>query len=80
MQEKEIISLETGERLGNVLDLEIDVDRGRITDIVIGSKNGFSGFFQKQEELSIPWNNIVTFGQDVILVKGIKTSSEQSKE
>lgn len=76
LQQKEIISLESGQRMGAVIDLEIDVDRGRITHIIVGTKNNFSNLFNKPEELIIPWSKIEIFGMDVILVKDVKLEDE----
>ncbi|WP_232824020.1 MULTISPECIES: YlmC/YmxH family sporulation protein [Paraliobacillus] len=69
MQVKEIIFVETGEKIGNIIDLEIDVDKGIITHVVIAMKNKMMGLFGKQEEVIIPWDHIVTVGSDVILIK-----------
>ncbi|WP_067838799.1 YlmC/YmxH family sporulation protein [Amphibacillus sediminis] len=69
LQTKEIVSIETGKRIGHIIDLEIDVDQGKITDIIIGARSGISQLFNKQSEYTIPWSNIVTFGDDVILIK-----------
>ncbi|WP_091494465.1 YlmC/YmxH family sporulation protein [Amphibacillus marinus] len=69
LQAKEIVSIATGERMGNVIDLEIDVEKGLILEIIIANRSGLSGIFQKQGESIIPWSHIVTFGNDVILVK-----------
>lgn len=69
MQVKEIILVGNGEKIGNIIDLEIDVDNGVITHIVIAMKNKMMGLFGKQEEVIIPWSHIVTVGADVILIK-----------
>ncbi|WLV25691.1 YlmC/YmxH family sporulation protein [Aciduricibacillus chroicocephali] len=68
MQALEIIAVEDGSRLGNVLDLEIDADRGQITALVVAEQSG-GGFFKKQEERLIQWEHILKIGSDVILVK-----------
>lgn len=69
LQVKEIISVENGEKLGYMTDLEIDVDRGRLLSIVIGGKGKMMGILGKDEEIVIPWNSILKIGADVILVK-----------
>ncbi|MBM7540495.1 YlmC/YmxH family sporulation protein [Amphibacillus cookii] len=68
LQTKQIVSMDTGARIGHVIDLEIDVETGLITDIIIGNRSSVSHIFQKQTEVIVPWKNIVTFGHDVILV------------
>ncbi|WP_407268050.1 YlmC/YmxH family sporulation protein [Radiobacillus sp. PE A8.2] len=69
LQIKEIIMMEDGRKLGNITDLEIDVDKGKILQLVIGARGKMMGLFGKEEEILIPWDNIVTIGSDVILVK-----------
>lgn len=69
LQVKEIISVENGEKLGHMTDLEIDVDRGKLLSIIIGGKGKMMGFLGKDEEILIPWDSILKIGEDVILVK-----------
>ncbi|MDC3416469.1 YlmC/YmxH family sporulation protein [Aquibacillus salsiterrae] len=69
LQIKDIIMMEDGRKVGNITDLEIDVDKGKILYLIIGTKGKVMGFFGKDEEVMIPWENIVTIGSDVILVK-----------
>lgn len=69
LQLKDIVVVEDGKKLGNITDLEIDVDKGKITSLVISLKGKMMGLFGKDEEVIIPWEHIVTIGADVILVK-----------
>lgn len=68
LQMKEIIVVNTGRRLGHLSDLEIDPHRGKIESIIINIKENNS-LFGRQEEILIPWNQIITIGTDVILVE-----------
>ncbi|WP_102027383.1 YlmC/YmxH family sporulation protein [Salirhabdus sp. Marseille-P4669] len=69
LQMKDIVAIEDGRKLGFISDLEIDVDRGYIVALIISLGGKMLGFFGKEEEVVIPWNNIVTIGADVILVR-----------
>jgi len=69
LQVKDIVSIENGKRLGYITDLEIDVDRGYIVALIVALKGKTLGLFGKEEEMIIPWNHIVTIGDDVILVR-----------
>ncbi|WP_226037947.1 YlmC/YmxH family sporulation protein [Aquibacillus saliphilus] len=69
LQIKDIIMVEDGKKLGNITDLDIDVDKGKVLYLVVGTKGKVMGLFGKEEELVIPWENIVTIGSDVILIK-----------
>ena len=64
----EVINLCGGERLGYPCELEIDLDCGQITTLIIPIDSGFS-FFGKKEEYVIPWSRIECIGEDAILVK-----------
>src|SRR5699024_9182647 len=72
LQMKEIIIVSNGRRLGHIDDLEIDVDLGKINSLIIFVKENDS-IFGKQEEVSIPWHQIVTIVTDIIIVIKGKT-------
>ncbi|WP_077622096.1 YlmC/YmxH family sporulation protein [Sediminibacillus massiliensis] len=69
LQMKDVILVEDGKRMGNIMDLEIDVDRGKILYLIIGIRGKMMGLFGKEEEIAVPWEHIVTIGSDVILIK-----------
>ncbi|MCA0983558.1 YlmC/YmxH family sporulation protein [Halobacillus yeomjeoni] len=81
LQMKDVIAMETGERLGYISDLDIDTQRGRLQGLVLQLKGKAMGLFGKEEELIIPWDQIVNIGTDVILVKksGYNKISNQQK-
>ncbi|BAU27504.1 YlmC/YmxH family sporulation protein [Aneurinibacillus soli] len=70
-QEKDVVNVVDGKNLGQVTDLEINLQIGRVEAIVVpGKGNGkFFGFFGGGEDITIPWRNIVKIGRDVILVR-----------
>ncbi|ASF39323.1 YlmC/YmxH family sporulation protein [Halobacillus halophilus] len=69
LQLKDVIAMETGERLGYISDLDIDTQRGRLSGLVLTMKGKAMGLFGKEEEMVIPWDQIVNIGADVILIK-----------
>lgn len=69
LQMREVIMMENGKRLGHIGDLEIDPDLGRIIAIIIFLRESKGSFFGKADELIIYWEQIVTIGDDVILVR-----------
>lgn len=71
LQIKEVIVIDDGKRLGHIHDLEINPDSGQITAIILLVKEAKGGFFGKSDEVIIHWNQIVTIGSDVILVKDV---------
>lgn len=70
---KEIIGLDTGEKMGVIghSDLEIDTATGEITAIILPGST-FFGFGKRKEDVVIPWNAIVKIGPDMIIVGGSK--------
>lgn len=66
----DVINIADGRRLGNVVDLDIDVETGAIKALVLpGGRGRFSLFRPPGPDLEIPWSRIVKIGVDVILVE-----------
>lgn len=80
LQMKDVIAMETGERLGYISDLDIDTQRGQLQGLVITLKGKAMGLFGKDEEVVIPWAQIVNIGADVILVKKSSYSGVKSQQ
>lgn len=68
LQAKEVIIVNSGRRLGHIVDLEIDPITGKIIAIILLAKTSAGGLFHKPEEVLVYWEQIVTIGTDVILV------------
>jgi YlmC/YmxH family sporulation protein len=68
-QAKDVINVIDGSKLGSIGDFEINVQTGQIDAIIIYGNHKVFQFFNRDEELVIPWKNILKIGQDVILVK-----------
>ena len=67
LQDKDIISMEDGKLLGNIIDVNIDND-GKLISFLVARKRFFSWFFSRNE-VEIKWQQIERVGSDVILVK-----------
>lgn len=80
LQMKEVVVLETGERLGFIEDLEIEQERGYVTEIIVTTRTtGSALLFQRPEEIRISWEQIMTIGADIILVSNVKQSEKITK-
>jgi YlmC/YmxH family sporulation protein len=66
---KEVINVLDGKRLGAIMDIEIDVDNGKLTAIVVPGAGRFLGMFGRSDDIVIPWDKINKIGLDVILVE-----------
>lgn len=71
LRAREIVNIVDGRRLGLIKDIDIDLEEGRITAIILPGAGGgkFLGFLGKEEEIVVPWDKIVKIGMDVILVE-----------
>lgn len=69
LRTREVINILDGKKLGNIIDIELDIERGRVTAIMLpGQLRGWS-VFAKREEIVVSWERIVRIGRDVILVE-----------
>ncbi|HHV45486.1 MAG TPA: YlmC/YmxH family sporulation protein [Tissierellia bacterium] len=68
MREKEVINIRNGAKLGYIYDFEIDLENGKVISILIPYYGKVLGFFGKNRDLVIPWQNIFKIGHDIILV------------
>ncbi|WP_272511482.1 YlmC/YmxH family sporulation protein [Bacillus altitudinis] len=68
-QIKDVVDVSSGKKLGTIGDIDINVTSGKIQAIIIGGTGKMMGFFRKEEEMIVPWRNIVKIGEDVILVR-----------
>lgn len=66
---KDVVNVFDGKRLGNIVDIDINLNTGKIDAVVIGGGGKVLGLFGKDDEIVIPWKNIIKIGQDVILVR-----------
>ncbi|MBQ3593558.1 MAG: YlmC/YmxH family sporulation protein [Clostridia bacterium] len=68
LRSKPVIDTCSGVCIGTVCDLEIDVECGRVTAIVVEPCcKGFS-LFSKNNEIVICWQDIDVIGEDAILI------------
>ncbi len=78
LRTREVINVLDGKKLGSIIDIELDIERGRVVALVLpGQGKGWS-VFSKREEIIVYWDKIVRIGKDVILVE-VPTFSEVDK-
>ncbi|NHM29713.1 YlmC/YmxH family sporulation protein [Neobacillus terrae] len=68
-QIKDVVNVANGKNLGNIGDIEINLDTGKIESVVINKNGKVLGLFGKEDEIVIPWRNILKIGEDVVLVR-----------
>jgi YlmC/YmxH family sporulation protein len=67
LKEKEIINVADGKRLGRLSNIILSQKGGAIGIVVPGSRRIFKG--GGDDDIFIPWINILKIGEDVILVE-----------
>ncbi|MDR0916991.1 MAG: YlmC/YmxH family sporulation protein [Oscillospiraceae bacterium] len=65
---KEVINVNTGVRLGYVIDALFETHTGRIIALVCPTPSRFLGMFGRGDDYVIPWECIKRIGEDIILV------------
>ena len=79
-QIKDVVNVSDGKRLGNIGDIDINLTTGKIEAVIITGNGRVLGLFGKDQEIIIPWKNIIKIGRDVILVRYKGTESYISEE
>ena len=67
LQDKDVVDLKSGVKVGNIIDIKIDMN-GVVTSLILERKR-FSKLFMSNDEVDIPFNKITKIGEDVILIK-----------
>ena len=71
IQNKYVINLNTGMKIGNIIDIKINSESGKIESLILERKK-FSSIFNSNDEIEIYWTQINKIGEDVILVESLK--------
>lgn len=65
---RDVVNVADGKRLGLLCDIEIDLDSGRISALVLPGSTRLFGLFGHDRDIVVPWRDVVRVGEDVILV------------
>ncbi len=68
LQCKEVICTATGQRLGFVSDVLVEIPEGKVCSIVVPCPGRFPPGLGHKEDYLIPWNCIRRIGPDIVLV------------
>ena len=68
LSDKDVINLCTGEKLGRICDIEINIKDQSVLSIILPGQGSILGL-GKATEIIIPWCKIECIGEDTILVK-----------
>ena len=67
LKQKEVINLRDGQRLGCVVDIEVDISCGCVAAITVSGPSKFFGLFGNGD-ISVKWCDIKKIGVDTIIV------------
>ena len=70
IQIKDVINLNSGMKVGNIIDIKINSETGKIESLILEKKK-FSSIFNSNDEIEIYWTQINKIGEDVILVESL---------
>ena len=68
LQNKEVIDISSGKRMGNIIDVIINRNEEIIKFILEERRNGKRFFSSYKDEVSILWKQIVRIGDDIMLI------------
>ncbi|MDR1615469.1 MAG: YlmC/YmxH family sporulation protein [Syntrophomonadaceae bacterium] len=69
LRARDVVNILDGKRLGNIIDIDLDLHNGRVVALILPGRQKGMGFFSKKEDVIVPWEKIVRIGRDVILVE-----------
>jgi len=72
---KEVIDIESGERLGYIDDVEMNIETSEVVSLLIYGRHRFFGLFGKENDIIIPCREIEVIGEEVVLIR----RSQESK-
>ena len=67
LQSKDIVALEDGKKIGNIVDVSIDED-GNMKALIVQKSKFLNNIFSSSSEIEIKWSQVKKIGEDVILV------------
>ena len=70
LRTKDVVNVDTGKKLGKVMDIELSACDGCVQAIVVPGDFKIGGLFKGEKSgIVIPWERIAKIGDDVILVQ-----------
>ena len=67
LQKKDIIDINSGIKVGNIIDVLVDTT-GTIISLIVDRNFGFN-FFNTKSEIEVYFKDIIKIGEDVVLIR-----------
>ena len=68
LQNKDIVNTMDGRKIGNIIDININVE-GKMESLIVEKSKFLVSMFSTKDEIEVKWDKIEKIGEDVILVK-----------
>ena len=68
LQCKEVICISSGQRLGFIADVEVEVPEGKVSALIVPGPCKLMGLGPSRHDYRIPWDCIRRIGPDIVLV------------
>jgi len=69
LMEKAVIDVASGEKIGNLCDMEVDTKSACVSALIVAVKSKTNALFGKCERIKIGWGHIRIIGKDAVLVE-----------
>ncbi len=80
LRQLDVVNVEDGSIVGNVCDVDVDPDTGRLRSLILDRPSGRFFRFLRHDDLELPWEEVILVGIDVVLIraKSEKNSKHQT--
>ena len=68
IQSIDVVNVATGNKIGRIKDIDFDTNSGTIISLSVLTISKLRSFFSGDQLIIIPWENVIKFGNDVIIV------------
>lgn len=68
LQNKDIVNMIDGRKIGNIIDININLE-GKMESLIVEKSKFLVSMFSTKDEIEVKWDKIEKIGEDVILVK-----------
>ena len=68
IQSIDVVNVATGNKIGRIKDIDFDTNSGTIISLSVLTISKLRSFFSGDQLIIIPWEKVLKFGNDVIIV------------
>lgn len=68
IQSIDVVNVATGNKMGRIKDIDFDTNSGTIISLSVLTISKLRSFFSGDQLIIIPWEKVIKFGNDVIIV------------